>query len=84
MIKRLFLVLMAIAIINLASCQKSEDKSSTDTAEAPKAQAQADKLIKLDDSIPFEQNIPVFPMKGNPNALVTVLAYMDYHCPHCI
>lgn len=84
MIKRLFLVLMAIAIIGLASCQKSEDKSSTDTAEAPKAQAQADKLIKLDDSIPFEQNIPVFPMKGNPNALVTVLAYMDYHCPHCI
>ena len=81
MLKRLFVVLISFAILGLASCQKSEEKQSPEPTEA---KAEAAQLIKLNESIPFEQNIPAFPMKGNPNALVTILAYMDYHCPHSL
>ena len=81
MIKRLIVIIMSIAMLSITGCQKSEDKPVPEPVATP---APADEGIKLNETILFEQNIPAFPMKGNPNALVTVLAYMDYRCPHCL
>lgn len=70
---------IALAILALAACNKSNDSSAPATGAkvaavaAPAGTAWADKIVTTDEGVRM----------GNPDAAIKVIEYGSYTCPHC-
>ena len=84
--KRILITMASVALLaGLTGC-KVKNNATTDQnqpvveAAAPVAAAPA---VAVDMSKPMVLQIGALPVKGNPNAKVTIVEFSDYECPFC-
>ena len=92
-VNRVFIVMAAAACIGMTGCkiqQPDQNNNQAPAAQAPAAQAPAAQApaavalpAALDMNTPMPLQIAALPVKGNPNAKVTLVEFSDYQCPYC-
>src|SRR3954466_8480994 len=80
-------LLVAAALLSLAACDKPAPTPtgtpSTGNAVVGNAPPKAKPAARADDNNVYKVPLEDSPVKGNSEALVTVVEFSDYQCPFC-
>lgn len=90
-VNRVFIVMAAASLIGLTGCKINTQPTDQNNMQAPipgtpvaaPAAAPVALPAALDMNTPMPLQLAALPVKGNPNAKVTIIEFSDYQCPYC-